>query len=76
MTAPVAVLGELAAMALHHGEKWEAIHDAVSALIDADKNYDAMVQRQGKYPCPGMDEHVRRAKFRRAVALARCGGSQ
>lgn len=49
--------------------------DAVAELIDADVMFDAVSSRRDKYPCPGMDEHVRAAKKRRAAAIVNAGGA-
>lgn len=35
----VDVLGPLASMSMAHGEKWEAIHDAVAELIEAGRDF-------------------------------------
>lgn len=52
-----------------------AARAAVAELIEADEHFDAMVSRRSAYPCPGMDEHVEKAKRSRAAALARVRGA-
>lgn len=47
---------------------------AVAELIEADVRLDEMVARRNKFPCPGMDEHVEKARVRRSAALARVKG--
>ncbi|WP_447898019.1 hypothetical protein [Stenotrophomonas sepilia] len=49
--------------------------DAVAELIEAEFHIDEMVARRNKFPCPGMDEHVEKARVRRSAALARVKGA-
>lgn len=55
-------------------QQMHKVRAAVAELIEADKAYDAICDRAQRYPCPGMDEHVRAANKRRKAALARVQG--
>ncbi len=80
MSAPVDVLSVMENFA-HNGTNSrdrinaERARAAVAELIEADVHLDEMVARRNKFPCPGMDEHVEKARVRRAAALARVRGA-
>lgn len=43
LNRPVDVLGKLATMALHHGDAWVEVHDAVAELIDAAERANKLI---------------------------------
>ena len=57
------------------GDPLRRVRAAVAELIEADVHLDEMVARRNKFPCPGMDEHVEKARVRRSAALARAKGA-
>ena len=80
MTASVDVLGNLASMAMAHGEKWEQIHDAVAELIaNRDALRDALIKAEARLSI--LIENDRHklldvmARDDARIALARTGGA-